>query len=193
MKKIIVLSCILGSLLYSGGTNADNLYLGDGFNLRHSKVKESFIKSIAKNRANLHKKGAGYIEVRGNEEFKDALKSGKLGQTSTGNGITKEYRYIDIKNVNINKNDLKDIDDDRLLIGTKVDSKRAELMQNINIENSRIETEKRLNIGVVSTQKKVEGITTSQNIVNSKLKGGKLRDDFNSRKKSRLDKFDEEF
>jgi len=193
MKKIIVLSCILGSLLYSGGTNADNLYLGDGFNLRHSKVKESFIKSIAKNRANLHKKGAGYIEVRGNEEFKDALKSGKLGQTSTGNGITKEYRYIDIKNVNINKNDLKDIDDDRLLIGTKVDSKRAELMQNINIENSRIETEKRLNVGVVSTQKKVEGITTSQNIANSKLKGGKLRDDFNSRKKSRLDKFDEEF
>jgi len=193
MKKITILSCILGSLLYSGGTNADNVYLGDGFNLRHSKVKESFIKSMAKNRANLHKNGAGYIEVRGNEEFKDALKSGKLGQTSTGNGITKEYKYIDIKNVNIDKNDLKDIDDDRLLIGTKVDSKKEELMQNINIENSRINTEKRLNIGVVSTQKRVEGITTSQNIANSKLKGGKLRDDFNSRKKSRLDKFDEEF
>jgi len=192
MKKITILSCILSSLLYSG-TAADNVYLGDGFNLRHSKVKESFIKSMAKNRANLHKNGAGYIEVRGNEEFKDALKSGKLGQTSTGNGITKEYKYIDIKNVNIDKNDLKDIDDDRLLIGTKVDSKREELMQNINIENSKIDTNKKLNIGVLSTQKDVEGITTSQNIANSKLKGGKLRDDFNSRKKSHLDKFDEEF
>jgi len=192
MKKITILSCILSSFLYSG-TAADNLYLGDGFNLRHSKVKESFIKSMAKNRANLHKNGSGYIEVRGNDEFKDALKSGKLGQTSTGNGITKEYKYIDIKNVNIDKNDLKDIDDDRLLIGTKVDGKREELMQNINIENSKIDTDKKLNVGVLSTQKRVEGITTSQNIANSKLKGGKLRDDFNSRKKSRLDKFDEEF
>ena len=192
MKKITILSCILSSFLYSG-TAADNVYLGDGFNLRHSNLKESFIKSIANNRANLHKNGAGYVEVRGNDEFKDALKSGKLGQTSTGNGITKEYKYIDIKNVNINKNDLKDIDNDRLLIGTKVDGKKEELMQNINIENSRIETDKKLNIGVLSTQKRVEGITTSQNIANSKLKGGKLRDDFNSRKKSRLDKFDEEF
>ncbi|MCK4441222.1 MAG: hypothetical protein KAU90_04400, partial [Sulfurovaceae bacterium] len=91
------------------------------------------------------------------------------------------------------KNDLKDIDDDRLLIGTKVDGKKNELMQNINIENSKIDTEKKLNVGVLSTKKRVEGITTSQNIANSKLKGGKMKDDFNSRKKSRLDKFDEEF
>jgi len=191
MKKIIILSSILSLALYSG-SSVDNMYLGDGFNMRHSKVKESFIKSIAKNRAKTNTNGASYVEIKSDDEFKEALKSGELGKVSAGNGITKEYRYIDIKNVNIKKNELEDIGNDELLIGTKVNNKKEELMQNINIRNSKIDTEKRLNIGVVSSQKKVEGISTFQNISNSQMKGGQMKN-LNNGTKHLLDKFDEDF
>jgi len=191
MKKIIILSSILSLALYSG-SSVDNMYLGDGFNMRHSKVKESFIKSIAKNRAKTNTNGASYVEIKNDDEFKEALKSGELGKVSAGNGITKEYRYIDIKNVNIKKNELEDIGNNELLIGTKVNNKKEELMQNINIRNSKIDTEKRLNIGVVSAQKKVEGISTFQNISNSQMKGGQMKN-LNSGTKHLLDKFDEDF
>jgi len=187
MKQIIIISSILiGTLcLLNGG---DNFYLGDSFNKRHSKAKESFNKTMAKNRAYSHIGDASYTEVDGKEEFKKALESGKLNQKVDGNKITKTYKAIDIKNVRLNKNDLKDIAGDKLLIGSQVDEDREKLMQTIDIKNSKIDTDKELNIGVKSTSDKVSGIDSMTNIKNSSIKGGSKQATDNM---SRLDMFEQ--
>jgi len=171
MKQIIFISSItIGSLcLLNAG---DNFYQGDSFNKRHSKGKESFNKTMAKNRAYSHMGDASYTEVDGKEEFKKALESGQLDQKVDTNKITKTYKAIDIKNVRLNKNDLKDVAGDNLLIGSQVDEDREKLMQTIDIKNSKIDTDKEVNIGVKSTSDKVNGIDSMTNIKDSSIKGG---------------------
>jgi hypothetical protein len=168
-KKIFLGFIIFSGIIYAG----DNLYQGDGFNKRHSAVKESFIKSVAKNRAHSKIGHANYTEIHNKKEFKDALKSGKLKNDIKNNGITNDYNVVDIKNVRINKNDLKDIKDKKLLIGSQVDKSKEKVMQTINIKNSKIETDKELTIGVKSTTNDVEGIKNISNIEGSSIKGGK--------------------
>jgi hypothetical protein len=172
MKKIVFLvsTLTLGAILYAG----DNFYLGEGFNKRHSAVKESFVKSVAKNRAYSHMGDASYTKIRNKEEFKDALKSGKLSKKIDGNKVTNSYNVIDIENVRINKNDIDTNsleDDDRLLIGSKVEEGREKLMQTINIKNSKIETDKKLNVGVLSSSEDLDDITNRVEIERSSLKG----------------------
>lgn len=187
MKRIILISSIaIGSLcLLNAG---DNFYQGDSFNKRHSKGKESFNKTMAKNRAYSHMGDASYTEVDGKEEFKKALESGQLDQKVDGNKITKTYKAIDIKNVRLNKNDLKDVAGDNLLIGSQVDEDREKLMQTIDIKNSKIDTDKEVNIGVKSTSDKVNGIDTMTNIKDSSIKGGSKQGTDNV---SRLDMFEQ--
>jgi hypothetical protein len=187
MKRIIFISSItIGSLcLLNAG---DNFYQGDSFNKRHSKGKESFNKTMAKNRAYSHMGDASYTEVDGKEEFKKALESGQLDQKVDTNKITKTYKAIDIKNVRLNKNDLKDIAGDNLLIGSQVDEDREKLMQTIDIKNSRIDTDKEVNIGVKSTSDKVNGIDSMTNIKDSSIKGGGKQGSDNI---SRLDMFEQ--
>jgi len=186
MNRITVVASviILGNLLYAG----DNFYQGDSFNKRHSAGKESFIRSVAKNRAYSHMGDASYTEVNGKEEFKEALKSGQLDKKVDSNKITNSYNVIDIKNVRLNKNDLKDLDGDKLLIGSDVDKDGEKLMQTIDIKNSKIETDKQLNVGVVSSTEDVSGIDSITNIKGSSLKGGKKQD---SKDVSRLDLFEQ--
>ncbi len=183
--KFIIGLMVTVVVILNGG---ENMYLGDSFNARHSKAKESFNKTMAKNRAYSHMGDASYTEINGKEEFKKALESGKLNQKIDTNKITKTYRAIEIKNVRMNRNDFKDIDGDRVIIGSQVDKDREQLMQTVDIKNSKIETDKKLNVGVVSTSDKVSGIDTMTNIQNSTLKG------FNKRKDeemSRLKMFEE--
>jgi hypothetical protein len=187
MKRIIFISSItIGSLcLLNAG---DNFYQGDSFNKRHSKGKESFNKTMAKNRAYSHMGDASYTEVDGKEEFKKALESGQLDQKVDTNKITKTYKAIDIKNVRLNKNDLKDVAGDNLLIGSQVDEDREKLMQTIDIKNSKIDTDKEVNIGVKSTSDKVNGIDSMTNIKDSSIKGGGKKGSDNI---SRLDMFEQ--
>ncbi len=184
-KNKFIIGLIVSVVFLNGG---ENLYLGDSFNARHSKAKESFNKTMAKNRAYSHMGDASYTEVNGKDEFKKALESGKLNQKIDTNKITKTYRAIEIKNVRMNRNDFKDIDTDRVIIGSQVDKDREKLMQTVDIKNSKIETDKQLNIGVVSTSDKVSGIDTMTNIQNSTLKGVNKR---KNETMSRLKMFEE--
>ena len=187
MKKVVTIavSIALGTLYLYGG---ENVYMGDSFNKRHSKSKEAFNKVMAKNRAYSHMDDASYMEIDGEEEFKKALNSDELSQHIDSNKITKVYRTIDIKNVRMNRDDFKNINKERVIIGSEIDKDREKLMQNASIKNSKIETDKQLNVGVVSTSDKVNGIDTITNIQDSSLKGG---DGSSKKHKSRLDKFDE--
>lgn len=181
MKYKFMIGLMVGTFFLNGG---ENMYLGDSFNARHSKAKESFNKTMAKNRAYSHMGDASYTEVNGKDEFKKALESGQLNQKIDTNKITKTYRAIDIKNVRMNRNDFKNIDGDRVLIGSKVDKDREKLMQTVDIKNSKIETDKQLNVGVLSTTDKVSGVDTVTNIQNSTLKGvNKKKDETMSRLK----------
>ncbi len=183
--KFIIGLMVTVVVILNGG---ENMYLGDSFNARHSKAKESFNKTMAKNRAYSHMGDASYTEINGKEEFKKALESGKLNQKVDTNKITKTYRAIEIKNVRMNRNDFKDIDGDRVIIGSQVDKDREQLMQTVDIKNSKIETDKKLNVGVVSTSDKISGIDTMTNIQNSTLKGVNKRKD---EEMSRLKMFEE--
>ena len=185
MRDKFIIGLIVSTVFLSGG---ENMYLGDSFNARHSKAKESFNKSMAKNRAYSHMGDASYTEVNGKDEFKKALESGKLNQKIDTNKITKTYRAIDIKNVRMNKDDFKNIDGDRVLIGSQVDKDREKLMQTVDIKNSKIDTDKQLNVGVLSTSDKVSGVDTMTNIQNSTLKGGNKKKDETM---SRLKMFEE--
>ena len=185
VKDRIIIGLIVSIVFLNGG---DNVYLGDSFNARHSKAKESFNRTMAKNRAYSHIGNSSYTEVNGKEEFKKALESGKLNQKIDTNKITKTYRAIDIKNVRINRDDFKNINGDRVVIGSQIDKDREKLMQTVSIKNSKIETDKQLNVGVVSTSDKVSGVDTVTNIQNSTLKGVNKRKDETM---SRLKMFEE--
>jgi hypothetical protein len=186
MRLRTVLLIAIGALYLYGG---DNFYQGDSFNKRHSKGKESFNKTMAKNRAYSHMGDASYTEVNGKDEFKKALEAGKFDQKIDSNKITKTYKAIDIKNVRMNRDDFKNIDSDRVLIGSEVDKDREKLMQTIDIKNSKIDTDKQLNIGVISKSDKIEGIDTITNIERSSLKG--IDKKGSSKDISRLDMFEE--
>lgn len=178
-KSIIVTGLLFFSTcLNAKGANEEN------FNEKHSAANQSFIETMAKNRAHSNIGNASVTEVRGKEEFKEALKNGDLNQQTDTNKITKEYKHIEVKDVRLNKNDLKEIEGDQLLIGSQVDDQRQKLMQNIEIKNSKIETDKKLNVGVVSSNDEVSGITSVNKIDRSSLQGGNNK---NQTSKSRLE------
>jgi hypothetical protein len=148
----------------------------DMFTKKHSVANKSFIKSMAKNRAYTGVEGASYTKIDDNEEFKKAMKSGALNQESTGSRIQKQFKYIEMNNVRINRNDLINSQEKDLTIGTRVQSEREKIMQAIEIKNSKIKTDKELNVGVVSSSDKVSGITSVNTIDRSELEGGSNQD-----------------
>jgi hypothetical protein len=165
LKKVVISLGIIMSISHLYGDNS------------------SYNKAMAKNRANAHIGDSSYVKIRNKEEFKEAVKSGKIGGEVKGSSVQSTYRVIDMSGVNLNKKDLRDIKGDRVIIGSKVKG-RAKLSQSVNIRNSRISTDRKLNVGVYSTSRNTSGIRTSNSIRNSSLRGAK-------RKKSRLDAFDE--
>jgi hypothetical protein len=148
----------------------------DMFTKKHSVANKSFIKSMAKNRAYTGVEGASYTKIDDNEEFKKAMKSGALNQESTGSRIQKQFKYIEMNNVRINRDDLINSQEKDLTIGTRVQSEREKIMQAIEIKNSKIKTDKELNVGVVSSSDKVSGITSVNTIDRSELEGGSNQD-----------------
>ncbi len=171
-QKKLMLMVITGSLFLTTLQAGENIYLGDNFNERHSE-NDSFTKTIVKNRVYNGVGDASYTKIDGKEELQEALVSGQLDQESHGNKITKEYKLIEIKNANINQNDLKKMKGDSLLIGTRIKDEKAQIMQSISIKNSKIDTKKQINIGVISSAKNNSGINSINHIEKSSLMGGK--------------------
>jgi hypothetical protein len=173
-KKIMLIVVIvtLGSLSLSSLYAGENIYLGDKFNPRHSNVNESFVKTMAKNRAYTGAAGASYTKIDGKEQLQKALETGQLDQELNGNRINQEYRRIEINNAHINKNDLKNMAGDNLLIGSKVTQEKQRLMQSIDMKNTKIDTKKHINVGIISSAKNNSGLTSVNSIKSSSLTGG---------------------
>jgi len=187
---LITIGALSLSSLYAGESN--NVYLGDKFNPRHSNVNESFVKTMAKNRAYTDANGASYTKIDGKEELQKALETGQLDQELNGNRITQEYKYIEINNARINKNDLKNMKGDNLLIGSKVTQEKQRVMQSIDMKNSKIDTDKHINIGIVSSVKNNSGITSINKIQGSSLIGGnKLKKSSSRDKKESISLIDD--
>lgn len=173
MKKLIVVSLLLSNVSLYADLYDDYIKLDQGFN-------QKFIKNIAENRAyeghtQSERYKDKYMVVDGNDEFKEAIKEGKfdvnLDDTSR---IEKEYIYKDIKNVDIDDSDLEDIKGDTLNLGSDVDG--GNIVQSLNIENSNIQTDRKLNAGITSTSSDISDITSLTQIKDSKLSGGGLDD-----------------
>lgn len=187
---LITIGALSLSSLYAG--ESSNVYLGDKFNPRHSNVNESFVKTMAKNRAYTDANGASYTKIDGKEELQKALETGQLDQELNGNRITQEYKYIEINNARINKNDLKNMKGDNLLIGSKVTQEKQRVMQSIDMKNSKIDTDKHINIGIVSSVKNNSGITSINKIQGSSLIGGnKLKKSSSRDKKESISLIDD--
>ncbi|HIM93807.1 MAG TPA: hypothetical protein EYM49_02055 [Campylobacterales bacterium] len=187
---LITIGALSLSSLYAGESN--NVYLGDKFNPRHSNVNESFVKTMAKNRAYTDANGASYTKIDGKEELQKALETGQLNQELNGNRITQEYKHIEINNARINKNDLKNMKGDNLLIGSKVTQEKQRVMQSIDMKNSKIDTDKHINIGIVSSVKNNSGITSINKIQGSSLIGGnKLKKSSSRDKKESISLIDD--
>jgi len=187
---LITIGALSLSSLYAGESN--NVYLGDKFNPRHSNVNESFVKTMAKNRAYTDANGASYTKIDGKEELQKALETGQLDQELNGNRITQEYKHIEINNARINKNDLKNMKGDNLLIGSKVTQEKQRVMQSIDMKNSKIDTDKHINIGIVSSVKNNSGITSINKIQRSSLIGGnKLKKSSSRDKKESISLIDD--
>lgn len=165
-KKIIVM--IVGSLCLTSLYAGENVYLGETFNQRHSTINESFVKTTVKST----QESDSYTQISGKEELREAILSGELDQEVSGNKINKEYRYIDIKNANINQNDLKDMQGDEVLIGSRITDEKQSIEQYISIKNSNIKADKNINVGVISTSEDTSGITSLNTIEKSSLIGG---------------------
>lgn len=185
MRKIVAM-VVVGITL----NVADNIYLGDNFNSSHSDFKEVYNRVISKNRARNRIGDSSYIKIDGREEFKEALKSGDLDRKVKSGRAVKTFRTIDISNVKLSREEMDDITDgkSRVIIGSKVNG-AEKLSQSINIKNSDISTDKRLNIGVVVSKKgRVSGIESCIDVTRSSLKGGGDK----KRRGSRLDSLDDE-
>ncbi|SFV71562.1 hypothetical protein MNB_SV-13-898 [hydrothermal vent metagenome] len=170
MKKTNIVSTagiliLLTSTLYSE--------VDETFVKMNSTVNKSFIKTMAKNRARVDSSDASYTAIDGKEELKDALDSGVLdSKLEEGNGIKKQYIYTEIKNVKLNDRDLKDIKGDTLNLGSQIEGEGQNVVQVLNIKNTKIKTDKHINAGIETDASNIDGITNVTSIENSSLIGG---------------------
>jgi len=171
MKKTLQTLSISTIIIIS--TSSLHAEVDENFVKMNSMVNKSFIKSVAKNRASMGSQNAAYVEIDGKQEFKDALQSGELNTNlQEGNGITKQYIYKDIKNVNLNDRDLRGIEGDTLNLGSEIQGDGQKVVQVLNIKDSKIETDRHINAGIISDSSNIDGITNVTNIEGSTLSGG---------------------
>jgi len=159
-KKIFTIGlAVIGGLLLNTA-----LYAGN----------DSFTKVMAKNRAKRGSAGSSYVEVNGNDEFKAAAKSGKLDSRMNTRTRKSKFIYKEVKNVHLNKNDLKDLGDDKTMnIGLMIEEKgHAHVSHGLNLKNSRLSTDRRINAGVRSTARDSSDITSTSSVHNTDLLGG---------------------
>ncbi len=171
---ILVILFSLNSLYAEDSIEAD-----EAFVMKNSTVNESFVRSMARNRAHVGDEGAVFVEVDGVDEFKEKMESGELDSTiREGNGITKQYIYKNIKNVNIDDRDLRDMEGDMLNLGTTIESDNQQVVQVLNITDSEINVdEHQINAGIMSETSNLEGAINRTTIKNSVLKGMTMEED----------------
>ena len=173
MKKLIAISLLLSNASLYADIYDDYIKLDQG-------VNQKFIRNMAENRAyeghtQSERYKDKYMVVDGNDEFKEAVKEGKFDvDLDDSSRIEKEYIYRDIQNVDIDDSDLEGIEGDTLNLGSNVEG--GNVVQSLNIENSNIETDRKLNAGITSTSSDISDITSLTQIKDSKLSGGGLED-----------------
>jgi len=133
------------------------------FNEQH-KINSSYIKTMAIAKSKKGDKGSSYTKIKNKKELKDAIKKGDLEVASETKG--NRYIVIDIKNVHLNRRELKELKEVNIGSNIKEDGK---IMQTINIKNLQINTDKDINIGLNTTGERRGSITTVTNIRNSQL------------------------
>lgn len=142
----------------------------DPFLLLNTSVNESFIKVVAKNRASAAENSSNFTEINTKEEFLQELKENQENKKAINtNSLTTEYIYTEIKNVDINKHDLKEIQGDTLNLGTDV--KRGKVSKVLKIKNTKIETDKDINMAVNLDADEKNSATTFTQISDSQLLG----------------------
>lgn len=174
MKKLIAISLILSSTSLYADIYDDYIKIDQGFN-------QKFIRNIAESRAHEGKRKGdkynnNYLEVDGNEEFKKAVEEGKFNNNiPDSDSLQKQYVYRDIKNVNIDDNDLEGLQGDTLNLGSSTDG--GNIVQSLNIEDSTIDTDRELTAGVTTSSSDASDITSLTQIKDSKLSGGESNQD----------------
>ena len=176
MKQIIKITGIL--IIVASPDVALYANADEAFVQRNSTVNSSFIRSIARNRSFVGDQDVVFVEVDGKNEFKEKLESGELTRNvQQSSGITKQYVYKDIRNVNINDRDLSDLEDDTLNLGSHISGDNQEVVQVLNITNTNIKTDRHINAGVTSDSSSISGITSVTTIENSDLLGDFVNND----------------
>jgi len=171
MKEIIKITGVI-TLIVASSHTALYADADESFVKRNSTVNESFIRSIARNRSFVGDQDVVFLEVDGEDEFKEKLESGELTQSiQEGNGITTQYVYKDIKNVNITDRDLSDLEGDTLNLGTHISGDNQAVVQVLNIKNTNIKTDRHINAGITSDSSSLSGVTSVTSIENSDLLG----------------------
>ena len=169
MKNKMKLLSIITLFTYNSALLAD---ADENFITIHGAVNHSFIESLSKNLAGTgDEKRAKYVNIDGNDEFKEALASGELNEDDLKDGskISKRYVSTTIKNVNLDESDFDKLDGDTLNLGSSI--KGGNIVQSLNIEDSKIKTNKHINAGIISSGGDASDITNVSNIQNSQLLG----------------------
>jgi hypothetical protein len=177
MKKTIKITGILTTIMAFShvGLYAD---ADEAFVQRNSTVNSSFIRSIARNRSFVGDQDVVFVEIDGKDDFKEKLESGELTQNvQQSSGITTQYVYKDIKNVNITDRDLSNVKGETLNLGSHISGNNQEVVQVLNIKNTNIKTDKHINAGVTSDSSSLSGITSVTTIENSDLLGDFVNND----------------
>jgi len=168
MKNKIKLLSIITLFTYNSALLAD---ADADFITIHGAVNHSFVESLSKNLSGTDDKRAKYIDIDGNDEFKEALAEGELNNDDLEDGskISKRYVSTTIKNVDLDDSDLTDVEGDTLNLGSSIEG--GNIVQALTIEDSKIETDKHINAGVISSGGDASDITNVSNIQNSQLLG----------------------
>jgi len=173
IKTIGLLTTIFASSHLALYADADETFVK-----KNSTVNSSFIRSIARNRSFVGDQDAVFVEIDGKDEFKEKLESGELTQNvQQSNGITTQYVYKDIKNVNVNDRDLQNVEGETLNLGSHISGDNQQVVQVLNIKNTTIKTDKHINAGVTSDSSSLSGITSVTSIENSDLLGDFVNND----------------
>ena len=164
MKLLSMITLFTYSSLLLADADADFVTI-------HGAVNHSFIESISKNLAHVDDKRGKYIKVDGNDEFKEVLEAGGFNEDDLQNGskISKRYISTTIENVNLDDSDLTNLDSDTLNLGSDIEG--GNIIQSLNIKDSKIETDRHINAGVTAYGDDTSNITSMTNIQDSQLLG----------------------
>ena len=133
------------------------------FNKQH-KVNKAYLKTMVISKSKKGDKNSHYIKIKNKKELKKALESGQLDATYSEKGA--KNIYMDIKNTHLNKNDLKKLKEVNIRSNITGSGKVRQL---INIKGLKLDTDKHINIGVNTVDKRHGFISSTTLIDDSQL------------------------